>query len=162
MQIDWHKCKKDITKNFQSTSDVWLLKLPWRIMVGNKKKKPHYQWKLRFSYNLKLGKRPYIWKHLCSFFDKFHHMVNWLWSLTYNFFFFFSKKKMSILFRNVRNKAIHCWKLLMMLCYLSPANKYMLKFNNRNTRTRCKTCLKLTIKTLAQRHCFGLNFQFWK
>ena len=70
-------------------------------------------------------------------------------------------QKLSIPFRNVRNKAIHCWKRLMiLLCYLSPANKYMLKFNNRNSRTRCKTCLKLTIKTLAQRHCFGLNLQF--
>ena len=28
-----------------------------------------------------------------------------------------------------------------------PAGIYLLKVNNRNTRTRCKTCSKLTIKT---------------
>ena len=30
----------------------------------------------------------------------------------------------------------------------SPVGIYMLKVNNRNTRTRCKICSKLTIKTL--------------
>ena len=28
-----------------------------------------------------------------------------------------------------------------------PAGTYMFKVNNRNTKTRCKICLKLTIKT---------------
>ena len=28
-----------------------------------------------------------------------------------------------------------------------PANIYLLKFNNRNTRKRCEICSKLTIKT---------------
>ena len=28
-----------------------------------------------------------------------------------------------------------------------PAGNYMFKFNNRNTRTRCEICSKLTIKT---------------
>ena len=32
-----------------------------------------------------------------------------------------------------------------------PAGKYMFKGNNRNTRTRCEICLKLTIKS-----CFGV------
>ena len=29
----------------------------------------------------------------------------------------------------------------------SPASNYMFKVNNRNTRTRCEICSKLTIKT---------------
>ena len=29
----------------------------------------------------------------------------------------------------------------------NPAGNYMFKVNNRNTRTRCKICSKLTIKT---------------
>ena len=31
-----------------------------------------------------------------------------------------------------------------------PIDNYMLKVNNRNTRTRCEICSKLTIKTLEQ------------
>ena len=37
-----------------------------------------------------------------------------------------------------------------------PAGIYLLKFNNRNTRTRCEICLKLTIKTLER-----LQASFW-
>ena len=33
-----------------------------------------------------------------------------------------------------------------------PASNYMFKVNNRNSRTRCETCSKLTIKTPEQRH----------
>ena len=33
-----------------------------------------------------------------------------------------------------------------------PAGIYLLKVNNRNTRTRCEICSKLTIKTLERRH----------
>ena len=32
-----------------------------------------------------------------------------------------------------------------------PAGSYMCKVNNRNTRTRCQICLKLTVKTPEQR-----------
>ena len=32
-----------------------------------------------------------------------------------------------------------------------PAGIYLLKVNNRNTRTRCEICSKLTIKTLERR-----------
>ena len=32
----------------------------------------------------------------------------------------------------------------------SPASIYLLKVNNRNTRTRCEICSKLTIETLEQ------------
>ena len=34
---------------------------------------------------------------------------------------------------------------------VNPAGNYMFKANNRNPRTRCKICLKLTIKTPEQR-----------
>ena len=33
-----------------------------------------------------------------------------------------------------------------------PAGIYLLKVNNRNTRTRCVICSKLTIKTPERRH----------
>ena len=33
-----------------------------------------------------------------------------------------------------------------------PAGIYLVKVNNRNTRTRCDVCSKLTIKTLERRH----------
>ena len=32
-----------------------------------------------------------------------------------------------------------------------PANIYLFKVNNRNTRKRCEICSKLTIKTLERR-----------
>ena len=32
-----------------------------------------------------------------------------------------------------------------------PANIYLFKVNNRNTRKRCETCSKLTIKTPERR-----------
>ena len=34
----------------------------------------------------------------------------------------------------------------------NPAGIYLLKVNNRNTRTRCEMCSKLTIKTLERRY----------
>ena len=34
---------------------------------------------------------------------------------------------------------------------LFPAGNYMFKVNNRNTRTRCEICSKLTIKTPERR-----------
>ena len=33
-----------------------------------------------------------------------------------------------------------------------PAGNYMFQVNNRNTRTRCEICSKLTIKTPERRH----------
>ena len=35
----------------------------------------------------------------------------------------------------------------------NPAGNYMFRVNNRNTRTRCQICSKLTIKTPERRHC---------
>ena len=37
-----------------------------------------------------------------------------------------------------------------------PAGIYLLKVNNRNTRTKCEICSKLTIKTPEQRQSFTL------
>ena len=47
---------------------------------------------------------------------------------------------------------------------LHPAGNYLFKVNNRNTRTRCEICSKLTIKKPEQCHwrCSGLfivNFE---
>ena len=33
-----------------------------------------------------------------------------------------------------------------------PASMYLLKVNNRNTRTRCEICSKITINTSERRH----------
>ena len=48
--------------------------------------------------------------------------------------------------------------------HLLPAGNYMLKVNNRNTRTRCEICSKLTIKTPERHHwprfgVFLVNFE---
>ena len=45
-----------------------------------------------------------------------------------------------------------------------PAGIYLLKVNNRNTRTRCEICSKLTINTPERRHwrrsgVFLVNFE---
>ena len=45
-----------------------------------------------------------------------------------------------------------------------PAGIYLLKINNRNTRTRCEICSKLTVKTPERRHwlrfcVFIVNFE---
>ena len=46
----------------------------------------------------------------------------------------------------------------------NPVGYYMFKVNNRNSRTRCEICSKLTIKTPERRHCrrsgvFIVNFE---
>ena len=38
----------------------------------------------------------------------------------------------------------------------SPAGNYIFKVNNRNTRTRCEICSKLTIKASERRHWVAL------
>ena len=47
---------------------------------------------------------------------------------------------------------------------INPAGNYMFKVNNRNTRTRCEICSKLTIKIPQRRHwrrsrIFIVNFE---
>ena len=44
------------------------------------------------------------------------------------------------------------------------AGNYLFKVNNKNTRTRCEICSKLTVKTPERRHCrrsgvFIVNFE---
>ena len=46
--------------------------------------------------------------------------------------------------------AISCIILDIHITYI-PAGIYLFKVNNRNTRTRCKICSKLTIKTPERR-----------
>ena len=40
-----------------------------------------------------------------------------------------------------------------------PVGIYLVKVNNRNTRTRCEICSKLTIKTPEPRQCYNKNRQ---
>ena len=51
-----------------------------------------------------------------------------------------------------------------MVTTIIPAGIYLLKVNNRNTRTRCEICLELTMKTPERRHwcrssVFIVNFE---
>ena len=49
----------------------------------------------------------------------------------------------------LHEKKSNYWVLVIITS--NPAGIYLLKVNNRNTRTRCKICLKLTIKIPEQR-----------
>ena len=40
---------------------------------------------------------------------------------------------------------------------MSPANIYLFKVNNRNTKRRCEICSKLTIKTPERLHFFSVS-----
>ena len=40
---------------------------------------------------------------------------------------------------------------------INPANQYLFKFNNRNTRKRCELCSKLAIKISERRHLRNLH-----
>ena len=56
---------------------------------------------------------------------------------------------------------IYYWKNLIIDVYRVlniplPAGIYLLKVDNRNTRTRCKICSKLTMKTHDARHRSGV------
>ena len=52
-----------------------------------------------------------------------------------------TKAKLNLFIRAVNNRIIN-----------NLGGIYLLKVNNRNTRTRCEICSKLTIKTLEQKH----------
>ena len=63
-----------------------------------------------------------------------------------------------MLIRYVFRKII-CLLQIQILCFRPfPAGIYLLKFNNRNTRTRCEICSKLTIKAPEryQYRCSGV------
>ena len=62
----------------------------------------------------------------------------------------------------LHEKKSNYWVLVIITS--NPAGIYLLKVNNRNTRTRCKICLKLTIKIPEQRQwhhsgIFVVNFE---
>ena len=58
-----------------------------------------------------------------------------------------------------------CLQKILSLRGLFPAGIHLLKINNRNTRTRCEICSKLTIKTSERCHwhrsgVFIANFDY--
>ena len=57
-----------------------------------------------------------------------------------NIYFFFKKRSIIDVEQGLKNTFF-------------PAGNYMLKVNNKNTRTRSETCSKLTIKTPERRQC---------
>ena len=63
-------------------------------------------------------------------------------------------------------RAFYCISHGLLIAKLNafPTDIYLLKINNRNTRTRCEICLKLTIKTPERRkwrrsHVSIVNFE---
>ena len=73
---------------------------------------------------------------------------------------------------NIKILPIYCLSILhtvnitycFSIYYYYPAGNYIFKVNNRNTRTRCETCSKLTIKTPERRKwrrsgVFIVNFE---
>ena len=55
--------------------------------------------------------------------------------------------------REIRRQThVKFYKILPGNCFPFPACNYIIKVTNRNTRTRCEICSKLTIKTPKQRH----------
>ena len=59
------------------------------------------------------------------------------------------------------SKNVYNWRIIILS---NPADIYLLKVNNRNTRTRCEICSKLTINTPESRHwrrsgVFIVNFE---
>ena len=53
------------------------------------------------------------------------------------------------------NMVIHM-VLWFMISFSFPAGIYLIEVNNRNTRTMCEICSKLTIKIPERRQCFNL------
>ena len=58
----------------------------------------------------------------------------------------------------------HTPKVILWLQFYISVGIYLLKVNDRNTRARCETCSKLTIKTPERRHwrlsgVFIVNFE---
>ena len=62
------------------------------------------------------------------------------------------EKRLNYLIRSSRQTYVY---YLMAKTKLCPAGNYMFKVNNRNTRTRCEICSKLTTKTPERRQCRG-------
>ena len=50
-------------------------------------------------------------------------------------------------------------RVIVMRTISSSAGIYLLKVNNRNTRTRCEICSKMTIKIPERRHII-INFEY--
>ena len=59
---------------------------------------------------------------------------------------------MSNLLQNIISKIYFHFSVASFGANTVPAGIYLLKVNNRNTRTRCEICSKLTIKTPERRH----------
>ena len=53
---------------------------------------------------------------------------------------------------NLQQRLLNEATIIFLMSALIPAGNYMFKFNIRNTRARCETCSKLTIKTPQRRN----------
>ena len=82
-----------------------------------------------------------MWK-LCFSIKFPHQEIRWNYIILLSFRYFANKlichNHLDIVFTKVRNTI--------------PTDNYMFKVNNRNTRTRCEICSKLTIKIPERRH----------
>ena len=77
-------------------------------------------------------------------------VYNWFW------FDFWKKKHMQHeLIRKVKLLAVVSMKWLNDMRNIYPVGKHMLKVSNRNTRSNCEICSKLTIKTPEWSRWYG-------
>ena len=106
-------------------------------------------------------------KKNCGSFDSFHGTCFFLYPLTtsenQNFLMFSGGcRKRPVPWGTL--KSCHCNEKLFLYENLYPVCIYLLKVNNRNTRTRCEICSKLTIRTPERRQLrhsgvFIVNFE---
>ena len=83
------------------------------------------------------------------------------WLLTIDYYFHVNKRNLWLTHLFLMHPLSTHWKYLtVFLCFLgkekgalraNPANIYLFKFNNGNTRKRCEICSKITIKTQERR-----------
>ena len=83
------------------------------------------------------------------------------WLLTIDYYFYVNKRNLWLTHLFLMHPLSTHWKYLTVFwCFLgkekgalrtNPANIYLFKFNNGNTRKRCEICSKITIKTQERR-----------
>ena len=100
----------------------------------------------------------YLCKLVTWFLHKWNNVFKWVFIMK-DFSWIFNMKKtqkhvsaaLCFFYKNGTNLFEAQFVLFLFFLYWNyPANKYMLKFNNRNTRKKYETCSKLTIATPKQ------------
>ena len=72
-------------------------------------------------------------------------------NVTFNFRFFLLLERQGEMHKILPTNHLKLTIIFKKISGSFPAGNYMFKVNNRNTRTRCEICSKLTIKTPERR-----------